>query len=142
MATHDQARKGFDKRYRKILLEREKTIHALTKERDELSMRLDVERAKRIAAGGTAKVLRALNDDIRERADVDDWMIAVYDDECRELRKVVGLLTEGFGVCDVCEHHVWFTELCESISCEECQKDCPCRDCEAGEHVKLMAEYR
>lgn len=70
--AHDQARKGFDKRYRKLLLEREKTIHALTKERDELSVRLDVERAKRIAAEGMVKVLRALNDDIRERADVDD----------------------------------------------------------------------
>ena len=142
MATHDQARKSYDKRYRKLLLEREKTIHALTKERDELSARLDVERAKRIAANGSGKVLRALNDDIRERADVDDWMIAVYDDECRELRRVVELMTAGFGACDVCEHHISFVQECEEGGCEECQKDCPCRDCVAGDHVKLMEEYR
>lgn len=135
MATHDQARKGFDKRYRKLLLEREKSIHALTKERDELSAKLNIREAN-------LRALKSGYDMTREREDIDNWMIAVYDDECRELRKVVGLLTEGFGVCDVCEHRVWFTESCESLTCEECEKDCPCKDCVAGEHVKLMEEYR
>lgn len=142
MATHDQARKGFDKRHRKLLLEREKTIHALTKERDELSVRLHVSEARCSAYRGMQTRYADEFKEIKERADVDDWMIAVYDDECRELRKVVGLLTEGFGVCDVCEHHIWFTERCESITCEECEKVCPCGKCEAGEHVKLMEEYK